>query len=199
MTVDDTRPGTKPPAPPHPYIPAGPVETAPYAGYCQPETRQAAFAAVLQGVPTGAYDARMVSWLVGWDDPTCRTVTSLMWRCRLAGAVQLAARLDGLRRLLTAVLADEYRSRQLALEHAEAELADISAADLVPAGSVTLTPAEAGTVRRALADATAYRALTALCAGCAAAPEGCADHRGDAERAAAYEAVLRRLVTGQEV
>ena len=28
----------------------------------------------------------MIAWLAGWDDPTCRTITSLMWRCRLAGA-----------------------------------------------------------------------------------------------------------------
>jgi hypothetical protein len=188
MTVDDDRPGTKPPAAPHPYIPPGPVETAPYSGYCQPEIRQAAFAAVLQGIPIGAYDQRMVSWLVGWDDPTCRTFASLMWRCRLAGTAELTARLDGLRRLLAAVLADEHRSRQLALEHAEAELADICAAGPVPAGSVTVSPADAGTIRQALADASAWR--TWQTAG---------DRVADASQAAAYEAILRRLVTGQEV
>lgn len=59
--------------------------------------------------------------------------------------------------------------------------------------------ADMDTIRQALADAVAYRALTALCAGCSATPEGCADHRGDAERAAAYETALRHLVTGREV
>ena len=28
---------------------------------------------------------QIVTWLTGWDDPTCRTIASLMWRCRLAG------------------------------------------------------------------------------------------------------------------
>jgi len=170
----------------HPYIPDGPVETAPYLGYCQPETRQAAFAAVLAGVQLGAYDEHIIGWLVGGDDPTCRTIASLMWRCRLAGAAQLDARLDGLRRLLAAVLADEERSRQLALEHAEAELSDITAAAPVPAAGVTVSPAEAGIIRQALADAVAYQSARA-------------GHSEASERAAAYEAVLRRLVTGQEV
>ena len=67
------------------YVPPGPIETIPLLGYCQPETRQAAFAAVLAGVPMGTYDHAMISWLVGWDDSTCRTITSIMWRCRVAG------------------------------------------------------------------------------------------------------------------
>ena len=71
--------------PPHAYIPAGPLEAAPYLGYCPPEVRQEAFSAVLEGVETGAYDTQIVNWLTGWDDPTCRTIASLLWRCRLAG------------------------------------------------------------------------------------------------------------------
>ena len=55
--------------PPHAYIPAGPVEAAPYLGYCPPEVRQEAFGAVLEGVETGAYDTQIVNWLTGWDDP----------------------------------------------------------------------------------------------------------------------------------
>jgi hypothetical protein len=74
--------------PPHAYIPAGPLEAAPYLGYCPPEVRQQAFSAVLEGVELGAYDLRIVAWLTGWDDPTCRTIASLMWRCRLAGGVE---------------------------------------------------------------------------------------------------------------
>ena len=37
------------------------------------------------GRRAGAYDTQIVNWLTGWDDPTCRTIASLMWRCRLAG------------------------------------------------------------------------------------------------------------------
>jgi hypothetical protein len=54
-----------------------------------------------------------------------------------------------------------------------------------------------GVVVQALADAIAYQtALTSGCPECAdAAPEGCADHREDAARAAEYERALRSLVT----
>ena len=57
-----------------------------------------------------------------------------------------------------------------------------------------------GVIARALADAIAYRtALTSACPDCAqAAPEGCADHREDAARAAEYERALRCLDTGRE-
>ncbi len=71
--------------PPHSYIPDGPIEAAPYHGYCPPEVRQEAFGAVLEGIETGAYDRRIIAWLAQWDDPTCRTIASLLWRCRLAG------------------------------------------------------------------------------------------------------------------
>lgn len=70
---------------PHDYSPDGPVQAAPYEGYCQPRTRQEPFAAPLQGVHMGAYDERIIAWLVSWDDPACRTIASLMHRCRLAG------------------------------------------------------------------------------------------------------------------
>ena len=57
-----------------------------------------------------------------------------------------------------------------------------------------------GVIVRALADAIAYQtALTSACPDCAqAAPEGCADHRDDAARAAGYQRALRCLVTGRE-
>jgi hypothetical protein len=74
--------------PPHGYVLTGPVEAAPYLGYCPPEVRQEAFIAVLEGVETGAYDMQIVNWLTGWDDPTCRTIASLMWRCRLVGGAE---------------------------------------------------------------------------------------------------------------
>ena len=58
----------------------------------------------------------------------------------------------------------------------------------------------AGVITRALADAIAHRtALTSWCPDCAdAAPEGCADHREDAARAAQYQRALHCLVTGRE-
>lgn len=40
--------------PPHEYVPCGPVDAAPYLGYCPPEVRQEAFGAVLEGVELGA-------------------------------------------------------------------------------------------------------------------------------------------------
>jgi hypothetical protein len=188
MTVDDDRPGSKPAAAtPHPYVPPGPVETTPYLGYCQPEVRQEAFAVVLVGVQMGAYDTRIVNWLAGWDDPTCRTIASLMHRCRLAGTAHLATRLGGLRALVDAVLGSEDRSRQLALEHVEAELADICAAPPPEPGSVMLTAAEAATVRQGLADASAWRTW----------PDG-GGRDTNLELATAYEQLLRRLVTGRE-
>jgi hypothetical protein len=57
-----------------------------------------------------------------------------------------------------------------------------------------------GVIVRALADAIAYQtALTSGCPECAdAAPEGCADHREDAVRAAEYERALRPLATRLE-
>jgi hypothetical protein len=57
-----------------------------------------------------------------------------------------------------------------------------------------------GLIVRALADAIAYRtAPTSGCPDCAdAAPEGCADHREDAARAAEYERALRSLATSRE-
>ena len=57
-----------------------------------------------------------------------------------------------------------------------------------------------GVIVQALADAIAYQtALTSGCPDCAeAAPEGCADHREDAARAAEYERALRSLVTRRE-
>jgi hypothetical protein len=57
-----------------------------------------------------------------------------------------------------------------------------------------------GLIVRALADAIAHQtALTSGCPECAdAAPEGCADHREDAARAAEYEQALRPLATRPE-
>lgn len=40
----------------------------------------------LTGIPLGAYDARIVGWLKGWDVPTVATIASLLRRCFVAGA-----------------------------------------------------------------------------------------------------------------
>ena len=62
-SLDQTSAGQADPGgdPPHAYIPAGPVEAAPYLGYCPPQVRHEAFAAALEGVETGAYDCRIVA------------------------------------------------------------------------------------------------------------------------------------------
>ena len=70
--------------PPHEYIPARPVLFAPQ-GSAPPAVRMEAFKAVLEGVPTGAYDDRVITWLCNQDDPTVKTVVSLLWRCRETG------------------------------------------------------------------------------------------------------------------
>lgn len=71
----------------------------------------------------------------------------------------------------------------------------------VIAGWVSRTrPVDVGLICQALTDAVMYRsALSSGCPDCATAPEECADHQDDARRAAGYEGLLRRLVTGTEV
>ena len=71
-------------APPHAYIPPRSIVFAP-PGSGSPAVRMEAFKAVLEGVPTGAYDDKVITWLCSLDDPTAKTVVSLMWRCRETG------------------------------------------------------------------------------------------------------------------
>lgn len=70
--------------PPHDYIPARSPIFAPQ-GSAPPAVRLEAFKAVLEGVPTGAFDDQVITWLSGQDDPTAKTLLSLMWRCRETG------------------------------------------------------------------------------------------------------------------
>ncbi len=67
------------------YTPTAALDSEPPGGYCQPEVRYRAFRAALAGVDLGSFDIRIIHWLVGWDDPTVRTVVSLLWRARQAG------------------------------------------------------------------------------------------------------------------
>lgn len=72
-------------ATPHPYVPVAPLEKRPSGEYQPVEVRREAFAAVLDGIPLGAYDERILGWLADLDDPPCQTIASVMWRCRVAG------------------------------------------------------------------------------------------------------------------
>jgi hypothetical protein len=157
-------------ASPHEYIPDGPVGTAPYEGFCPPEIRRKAFAAVLEGVLMGAHDKRMIEWLIGWDDPTCRTIASMMHRCRLAGAANLAA-----------------------------GLAVICGPAPEP-GSVVLSPDDAEIARQALAEASAWRAWRAEGAGCGECarldPGRCPGHARDDAMAAKFDGLQRHIGAG---
>lgn len=85
-----------PDQPPHDYIPAGPLDEPPFGGFCPDEVRAAAFAAVLAGVPLGAYDQRMIARTIELeDDNGLRWLMSLLWRCRLAGRAEAAQSPEG--------------------------------------------------------------------------------------------------------
>jgi len=64
------------------YAPTGPLETTPQGGFAKPDERRKAFTAALVGVELGDYDRRIIEWLCELDDPTCRTLVSLIWRAR---------------------------------------------------------------------------------------------------------------------
>lgn len=82
MTVNDTVPTE-----PDPYVPTGPLEQPP-SGYRAAECRPAAMAHVLRGVQLGAYDERIIAWIVQWDDSTIRTIASLIERARGAACAE---------------------------------------------------------------------------------------------------------------
>ena len=67
------------------YLPDGPIDAEPPGRPEPPDVRLDVLAAVLDGVETAPYDDKVLGWLAGLDDPTYRTVASLLWRCRLAG------------------------------------------------------------------------------------------------------------------
>ncbi len=65
------------------YVPVEPLDREPGGGYVDPEDREAALRAALRGVELGAYDERIVTWMVRlFDNSTMRTVVSLIERAR---------------------------------------------------------------------------------------------------------------------
>jgi hypothetical protein len=66
------------------YAPDGPLDSAPAGPFADPAERRAAFRSALVGVNLGEYDNRIIGWLCNLDDPTCRTVVSLILRAREA-------------------------------------------------------------------------------------------------------------------
>jgi hypothetical protein len=191
------------------YAPAGPLEHKPPGGYAQPEVRQRAFAAALAGIELGAYDRRIISWLVGWDDPTCRTLVSLLWRARQAGEAAgppgTAAALASLASWIGDRLGDETADRQAIAEDAAAQLRDLAgglraagtpAARAIAPGSVTLDAGQAQIVLLALADAAAARRAGGWCHDCLTGDFS--DHAPDEGRAVEYEALTRHLITTTE-
>lgn len=87
---------------PNGYVPPGPLDSAPGGGFQPREVRAAAFAELLAGVELGDYDRRMIAWLTGLDDSTCRAFASIMWRCLLSG-------IPGVARVRTELPADSLR------------------------------------------------------------------------------------------
>ncbi len=75
------------------YAPIQRLDCEPPSHYTLPQIREAALRKALRGVELGAYDERILRWLVGWDDSTVRTAVSLIERARraeVAGAVDPA-------------------------------------------------------------------------------------------------------------
>lgn len=71
------------------YAPRIPLEHEPAGEWVPPEQRIEALLDALTGVQLGKFDERIVRWLVrSCDDPTVRTVVSLLLRTRAAGALQ---------------------------------------------------------------------------------------------------------------
>ncbi|HZN71394.1 MAG TPA: hypothetical protein VFC00_06885 [Micromonosporaceae bacterium] len=69
------------------YVVVSPLESEPPGGYVVPPLREAALREALRGVTLGAYDERIIAWMVWFlDDSTMRTVVSLIERARLAEA-----------------------------------------------------------------------------------------------------------------
>jgi hypothetical protein len=68
-------------------VPAGSIGAAP-RGFVPAAEHRRILTDVLVGVELGAWDERMVDWLVGWDTCTVLTVASWIVRSRGAGPLR---------------------------------------------------------------------------------------------------------------
>jgi len=71
------------------YAPIQRLDHEPPGRYTPPGVREAALRDALHGVELGAYDERIMRWLVGWDDSTVRTICSLIERARRVEAKEI--------------------------------------------------------------------------------------------------------------
>jgi hypothetical protein len=69
------------------YAPPGPLDLPPDGEFVPKAGRLDALHDALDGVTLGRHDERILAWLAGWDDPTVRTVVSLILRARAASRV----------------------------------------------------------------------------------------------------------------
>lgn len=68
------------------YTAVEPLHHAPSGPYVDRGRREEALADALRGVELGAYDEQIVAWMSSMlDDPTLRTIVSLLERVRIAG------------------------------------------------------------------------------------------------------------------
>jgi hypothetical protein len=72
------------------YTPTTPLHTAPGGTYVTPGQRADALSDALRGVELGAYDEQIAAWMVRvLDDPTVRTIVSLLERVRAQGMLEV--------------------------------------------------------------------------------------------------------------
>jgi hypothetical protein len=68
-----------------PVVPTAPIGAAPTALASRDEWREV-LSDVLDGLPVGAWDERMLDWVAGWDAATVLTIASWIVRIRAQGA-----------------------------------------------------------------------------------------------------------------
>jgi hypothetical protein len=72
------------------YVAMHPLQLVPGGRYVAAGERLEALRDVLRGVDLGEYDVRLLGWLADHDDPTVRTLVSLILRAREAGPYEAA-------------------------------------------------------------------------------------------------------------
>lgn len=172
------------------------VRAAPGPGAMEPRNRKLIEDACrAAGVKLGAYDARIVSWLAGWEPQMCAVIAGLIRRA--ATSAPLAAELPGLAGQIGRRLTGEHASRQQIAEDAARRLRDLAALLALDAAPVAALGAfQLETVLDALADAAEYRYLhsTSSCEDCNRLEPGrCGDHDRDEAASASYDALARQL------